>query len=146
VNSNAEAAKRVQGEWNAVAIAGDMARELYDLQVLAEKIEDNPQNTTRFLVVGTDEVLPSGSDKSSVIVSIRDKPGALLELLEPFEAAGVTLSRLETRPDKSGTWAYVFFIDFIGHMNEDAIVELLKKVEGLSIGIKRLGSYPCAVL
>ena len=147
VNSNAEAAKRVQGEWNAVAIGPEMAAELYGLSIVAENIEDNPQNTTRFLVVGTDTILPSGSDKTSAIISIRDKPGGLLEVLQPFEAANVSLSRLETRPDTStGTWGYVFFVDFDGHIEDDNIRSVIEDVKKLSVGVRVLGSYPQAVL
>lgn len=93
VSSNAEAAKRVKGEWNSAAIAGDMAAGLYGLTRLAEKIEDRPDNSTRFLMIGSQEVPPTGDDKTSIIVSMSNKPGALHELLVPFHDNGIDLTR-----------------------------------------------------
>lgn len=146
VSSNAEAAKRVKGEWNSAAIAGDMACELYELTKLAEKIEDRPDNSTRFLIIGSQSVPSTGDDKTSVIVSTRNKPGALHELLQPFHANGVDLSRIETRPSRSGKWTYVFFIDFFGHQDDPLVKDVLEKINGESVAVKVLGSYPKAVL
>src|SRR5690606_2047979 len=98
VSSNAEAAKRIKSEWHSAAIASDMAAELYGLHKIAEKIEDQPDNSTRFLIIGMDNVPQSGMDKTSLIVSVRNKPGALHDLLAPFRTAGVDLTRVETRP------------------------------------------------
>ncbi len=146
VNSNADAARRMQTEWHAAAIAGDLAAEQYGLERLAEKIEDRPDNTTRFLVIGRDAVPPSGDDKTSIIVSVRNKPGALHELLEPFRRAGISMTRLETRPSPSGTWSYVFFIDFEGHQQDEHVQTMLAEIDALSTGVKNLGSYPRAVI
>lgn len=146
VASNADAAKRVKSEWNSAAIAGDMAAKLYDLQVLAEKIEDRPDNSTRFLIIGSQPVPPSGDDKTSVIVSVSNKPGALHELLIPFHQNGVDLTRIETRPSRSGKWSYVFFIDMSGHQTSPLVKEALEKIAHNSVGLKILGSYPKAVL
>lgn len=146
VNSNAEAAKRVKGEWNAAAIAGEMAADKYDLKKLAEKIEDQPDNSTRFLIIGTEEVPPSGEDKSSVVVAMRNEPGALHDLLEPFHRHKVDLTRVETRPSRSGNWNYVFFIDFSGHVTNEAVASVLSEVGGRASDLKILGSYPKAVL
>lgn len=146
VASNAEAAKRVKGEWNSAAIAGDMAAQLYGLSIHAEKIEDRPDNSTRFLVIGTREVPPSGDDKTSVIVSVSNKPGALHELLIPFHDNGIDLTRIETRPSRSGKWSYVFFIDFLGHLSDPLVKDVLEKIVSQSTGVKVLGSYPKAVL
>ena len=104
VSSNAEAAKRVQGEWNSAAIAGDMACELYSLEKLHQKIEDNPDNSTRFLIIGREEVPKSGIDRTSLVVSVRNKPGALHDLLEPFQRHNVDMTRLESRPSRSSKW------------------------------------------
>ena len=104
VSSNAEAAKRVQGEWNSAAIAGDMSCELYQLEKLWEKIEDRPDNSTRFLIIGRESVPPSGDDRTSVVVSVRNKPGALHDLLEPFRRHNVDMTRLESRPSRSSKW------------------------------------------
>ncbi len=146
VNSNAEAAKRMQTEWHAAAIAGDMAAEMYGLEKIAEKIEDRPDNSTRFLVIGRDAVPPSGDDKSSIIVSTRNRPGALHDLLEPFHRRGISLTRLETRPSPTGAWSYVFFIDFEGHRDDENVIDTLGELADNATEVKFLGSYPRAVL
>lgn len=146
VSSNAEAARRLQHEWHAAAIAGDIAAEIYGLTRHAENIEDNPHNTTRFLIVGNTQVPPSGDDKTSIIVSMRNKPGALYELLEPFYHNKVDLTRIETRPAREGTWAYMFFIDFRGHESDEVVRKVMDEVEAKAVYLKRLGSYPKAVL
>ncbi len=146
VSSNADAAKRVSGEWNAAAIAGDMAAELYGLTKFSENIEDNPNNTTRFLVIGHQKIPPTADDKTSIIVSTRNEPGALYRLLEPFEKAGISLTRIETRPSRSSVWAYVFFIDFEGHHDTQSIQAILAQIQNNGTEVKLLGSYPRAVL
>lgn len=146
VSSNAEAAKRVKSEWNSAAIAGDMAAQLYGLTILADKIEDRPDNSTRFLIIGNQTVPATGDDKTSVIISMSNKPGALHELLVPFHAHGIDLTRIETRPSRSGKWTYVFFIDFIGHKDDPLVKSALEKIAQEAVGLKVLGSYPNAVL
>ncbi|QEY58683.1 prephenate dehydratase [Pseudomonas sp. C27(2019)] len=146
VSSNAEAAKRVKSEWNSAAIAGDMAAQLYGLTVLADKIEDRPDNSTRFLIIGNQSVPATGDDKTSVIISMSNKPGALHELLVPFHASGIDLTRIETRPSRSGKWTYVFFIDFYGHKDDPLVKSALESIAKESVGLKILGSYPNAVL
>jgi chorismate mutase / prephenate dehydratase len=146
VNSNAEAAKRVKGEWNAAAIAGEMAADRYGLIKLAEKIEDQPDNSTRFLIIGSEAVTASGSDKSSVVIAMHNEPGALHNLLEPFHRHNVDLTRVETRPSRSGNWNYVFFIDFEGHITDTNIAAAMKEIGEKASDVKVLGSYPKAVL
>ena len=146
VSSNAEAARRVQGEWNSAAIAGDMAEQLYSLEKIHENIEDYPDNSTRFLVIGRDDIPPSGDDKTSIIASVNNAPGALYLLLEPFQSHGVDLTRVETRPARSGTWSYVFFIDFVGHQDDQNVTAALGQVRERVAELRVLGSYPCAVL
>jgi chorismate mutase/prephenate dehydratase len=146
VSSNAEAARRLKDEWHAAAIAGDVAAEIYGLKMLASNIEDNPYNTTRFLIVGRDTVASSGQDKTSILVSTRNRPGALHDLLEPFHRFGISLTRLETRPAPTGNWAYVFFIDFEGHETDSKVQQILAELERNAVYVKRLGSYPRAVL
>jgi chorismate mutase/prephenate dehydratase len=146
VSSNAEAARRLRDEWHAAAIAGDMASELYQLEKLSSNIEDNPNNTTRFLIVGPNAVSPSGDDKTSILVSTRNKPGALHDLLVPFQRENISLTRIETRPSREGTWAYVFFIDFEGHESDPAVARVLEEIERDTVYLKRLGSYPKSVL
>ncbi len=146
VSSNAEAAKMVRGEWNSAAIAGDMAVKLYGLTKLREKIEDRPDNSTRFLVIGRDLVPPSGDDKTSIIVAVKNEPGALYNLLEPLRTYNVDMTRLETRPSAAGKWTYLFFIDFKGHCQDANIVAALEALKPRVSDLKLLGSYPRAVL
>lgn len=146
VSSNAEAAKMVIGEWNSAAIAGDMAVKLYGLKRLREKIEDRPDNSTRFLVIGRDDVPPSGDDKTSVIVSTKNEPGALFNLLGPLRDYDIDMTRLETRPSPIGKWNYLFFIDFKGHQSQDNVLAALAALKEKAADVKVLGSYPRAVL
>lgn len=146
VSSNGEAARLAAEEQDVVAIAGDMAAERYNLLKLAENIEDRPDNTTRFLVIGADVVPPSGADKTSLLVSVKNKPGALYHVLEPFHRHDVSLTRLETRPSSSGTWAYVFYIDFEGHIDDDSVCAVINEISPDAVEIKHLGSYPLGVL
>jgi chorismate mutase / prephenate dehydratase len=146
VSSNGEAARMALQTPGVAAIAGDMAADLYGLEKLAERIEDFAENTTRFLIIGREEVPPSGRDKTSIIVSSRNKPGALYLLLDPFRKAGVSLTRIDTRPSKTEKWAYVFFIEFEGHLQDENIAAIVSELEEQSILLKPLGSYPRAVL
>jgi chorismate mutase/prephenate dehydratase len=146
VSSNSEAAKRVQGEWNSAAIAGEMASQLYDLEIIEEKIEDSPDNSTRFLIIGSQQVDSSGGDKTSLVVSMRNEPGALYHLLKPFNDFGVDMTRLESRPSPSGNWTYVFFIDFVGHLSNPNVQEAIDAIKHTAVEVKVLGSYPKGVL
>lgn len=146
VSSNAEAARRLKGEWNAAAIAPLKAAELYGLRVIAEKIEDQPDNSTRFLIIGTQDVPPSGKDKTSLLVAMRNQPGALHRLLEPFHRHNIDLTRVESRPSRSGIWSYVFFVDFTGHKDDPVVSQTLDEVATQVADLKILGSYPKAVL
>ncbi len=146
VSSNAEAARLASLEKNAAAIAGDAAAKLYNLQSLAKNIEDMPDNTTRFLILGMNKTQASGSDKTSIMVSSRNEPGALYHVLEPFHKANLSLTRIETRPTRSGVWNYNFFIDFEGHVNDNSVIAVLNEVTQVVSDIKILGSYPKAVL
>lgn len=147
VSSNAEAAKRIKGEWHSAAIAGETAAELYGLKTLHQCIEDNPSNTTRFLIIGTESVSRSGDDKTSIIVSMkRNESGALYHILEPFKRRGINLTRIESRPSKTDAWSYVFFIDFEGHVEDEPVKEVLADLDKHARDLKILGSYPKAVL
>lgn len=146
VNSNAEAARLVADRPGSAAIAGEMAADRYGLRVLASKIEDHPDNKTRFLVIGAQKVGPSGNDKTSILVSTRNQPGALYKVLEPFHRHGISLTRIETRPAKSGTWSYVFFIDFDGHQSESKTKTVLDEVGQVAMEVRSLGSYPQAIV
>jgi len=146
VSSNGEAAKMAAQTPGVAAVAGDMAAELYHLDKIAEHIEDYSDNTTRFLIIGREEIPPSGRDKSSIIVSSRNKPGALFALLDPFRRAGISLTRIDTRPSRTEKWAYVFFIEFEGHLQDEKVAAAIQELEEQSILMKLLGSYPRAVL
>lgn len=146
VTSNSEAARRIKGEWNAAAIAGEMAAELYGLSSHQQNIEDLPDNSTRFLIIGSEDVGPSSDDKTSLIVSTKNHPGALHDLLEPFHRHGVDLTRVETRPSRAGVWSYVFFIDFSGHQSDDLITKVLAEITERASDVRILGSYPRGVL
>jgi chorismate mutase/prephenate dehydratase len=146
VGSNAEAAKRAMADKNSAAIAGAMAAELYSLQVLAPNIEDDPGNTTRFLVVGRQSVLPSGDDKTSLLLSTRNEAGGLHRLLAPLAEHGISMTRIESRPSRRGNWDYVFFVDIQGHRDDKKVATALTSLMQQAGMYKELGSYPKAVL
>lgn len=146
VNSNAEAAKRIKSEWNSAAIAPAMAAELYQLTILSENIEDRPDNATRFLIISQQAAGASGDDKTSILVSMRNEPGALHNLLEPFHRLNIDLTRVETRPAQTSPWNYAFFVDFAGHVSDANVSLALKDVAARASDLKILGSYPKGVL
>lgn len=146
VSSNSEAAKRVKSEWNAAAVAGKMAAQIYGLKSEAQNIEDQPDNATRFLIIGSDETGPSGDDRTSIVVAMRNQPGALHDLLEPFHRNGIDLTNVETRPSTTGTWNYVFFVDFVGHISDEKIQRTLEQIATNVADLRVLGSYPKGVL
>jgi chorismate mutase/prephenate dehydratase len=147
LDSNSEAAKRVaQMDESCAAIAASTAAEIYGLKVLANNIEDEAGNTTRFLVIGRQHVGPSGVDKTALLVSTKNKPGALQNLLKPLADKGISMSRIESRPSRKGMWEYVFFIDIDGHCQDPTVARALNELESESSVFRVLGSYPKAVL
>lgn len=146
VRSNAEAVRIAKDEAGAAAIAGQMASEIYEVPILCAEIEDEPDNTTRFIVIGRNQVPPSGNDRTSLLVSARNKPGALHKLLKPLADRNIGLSKIESRPSRQGVWEYVFFIDIEGHKDDPDIAKALEELEHESAMIRILGSYPKAVL
>ena len=145
VSSNGEAARRVAGEADSAAIASRAAAEIHDLNLLAENIEDEPDNTTRFLVIGRVTVPPTGQDKTSLLVSAPNRPGALHGLIEPFSRHGVSMTRIESRPSRRAQWDYVFFLDVEGHVEDSPLAKALAEVESRASLLRVLGSYPAAV-
>jgi len=145
VSSNAEAARMVAEDPSLACVAGETAADTYGLSMYMQNIEDEPNNVTRFLVLGEQDVGPSGQDKSSLLVSTRNEPGALVKILEPFQRHGISLTRIETRPSKTGNWSYVFFIDFDGHTDDEGISAVLEEVSLVVMDVRLLGSYPKAI-
>jgi chorismate mutase/prephenate dehydratase len=146
VSSNAEAARRVRSAPDAAAIAGRSAAEIYGLPVLFAAIEDHPDNTTRFLVIGRHLFSPSGRDKTTLLLAGREGPGLLHQLLEPFHRHRVNMTRIESRPSKLGKWEYVFFVDIEGHAEDEIVRNALADLAAVSKLSKVLGSYPRAVV
>ncbi len=146
VSSNAEAARLASTTDGVAAIAGEIAAELYGLKILHSNIEDEPNNTTRFLIIGKEDTPPSGIDKTSLMVSARNKPGALASLLEPLAESRISMTRIESRPSRMGMWEYVFFIDIEGHRQDEKTANALDKLKQEAAVLKILGSYPKAVL
>lgn len=146
VASNSEAARMASAEAGTAAIASRRAAELFSLNLLAESIEDDPRNTTRFLVLATHDVAASGRDKTSLAMSIRNVPGAVVKLLAPLADNNVSMTKLESRPSHAGLWEYVFFVDIEGHRNDDKVARALAELQNQAAFLKVLGSYPVAVV
>jgi chorismate mutase/prephenate dehydratase len=145
VASNAEAVRMAKEDAESAAIAGRSAADYYGLPVLAGNIEDEPSNTTRFVVVSALDVSPSGNDKTSLVMSTRNVPGAIHELLTPLAKNGVSMTRLESRPSRTGLWEYVFFLDMEGHQGDENVERALEEMREVAAFLKILGSYPVAV-
>ena len=145
VVSNAEAARLAARDRHAAAIGPRMAAELYGLKLVARNIEDESKNTTRFLVIAQHEAAPSGKDKSSLILSTRNVPGAMHELLTPLAANQVSMTRLESRPSRAEMWEYVFYVDIEGHQQDANVARALAELKRKASFLKNLGSYPAAV-
>ncbi|HQC72367.1 MAG TPA: prephenate dehydratase [Candidatus Competibacteraceae bacterium] len=146
VGSNGEAALRVRAEPDAAAIAGQCAADIYQLPTLVRNIEDEPNNTTRFLIIGTQPIPPSGDDKTALLVASLNRPGALFNLLEPLAHNNVSMNRIESRPSRRGMWDYVFFIDLDGHAQDEPVAKALSELREQASLFRVLGSYPKGVL
>lgn len=145
VASNGEAAQMAAAQPDIWAIAGDLAVSEYGLRKVASNIEDRASNTTRFFVISGQRVMPSGRDKTCLMVSARNEPGALFNLLKPFNEHHINMTRLVTRPSRTENWAYAFFMEFEGHQDDSLIAAIIEQLEANSYAIKRLGSFPSAV-
>ena len=144
--SSTAGAKRAQKEEGAAAIGSKLAATLYNLPILAHDIQDYAQNTTRFLVISEQTPPPSKQDKTSVLVSIRDKVGARYEMLTPVKKSKINMTKIESRPSKKRAWDYFFYIDFLGHIEDPKIKKMLRDMEGKVKFLKVLGSYPASVI
>ena len=133
-------------EEGAAALASLRAAEIFGLHILAERVEDDPRNTTRFLILSPHDVAPSGNDKTSLAMATRNMPGAMVHLLEPLSRHQVSMTKLESRPSKTGIWEYVFFVDIEGHHEDATVASALHELQQRASFIKILGSYPMAVI
>lgn len=141
-SSNAEAARIASQDSTVAAIAGLTAASAWNLQVVASGIQDDPQNRTRFLAIGQIETLATGNDKTSIILAVPNRSGAVYEMLAPLAANGVSMTRLESRPARTGQWEYYFYIDLLGHRNEPDVAKALSELKRQVAFFKVLGSYP----
>lgn len=141
-SSTAEAASIVSKRKGAACIAGLLAKDKYGLKLIAESIEDTSHNVTRFLVIANDTAIPTKKDKTSIVFSLKDRVGALHDILVPFKRNGINLTKIESRPSKLRAWKYYFFVDLEGHMKTKKIEKTLKELEKSCTYLKILGSYP----
>jgi chorismate mutase/prephenate dehydratase len=142
VSSNSEAARMASTNPDAAAIAGELAAEHHQMTIVARDIEDDANNTTRFLVLGREATAPSGRDKTSIVLSTSNRPGALLDILTPLAQRGIGLTKLESRPARNGAWEYVFYLDMEGHRDSQNIQAALRELQGQCAFLKVLGAYP----
>jgi chorismate mutase/prephenate dehydratase len=141
-SSNADAARLAAEESYTAAVAGAQAASHFNLKLLAENIEDDARNTTRFLMLGMQDVSPSGKDKTSLVMSAPNRPGAMHNLLTPFAQNDVSMTKLESRPSRTGLWEYVFYVDIEGHQTDTKVANALAQIKQIAAFVKVLGSYP----
>lgn len=144
LSSTAAAAQMAAEDESVAAIASQAAARQYGLQVVKGKIEDNPNNFTRFLVIGRKTPDPSGRDKTSIMFSVRDEPGILYRMLEPFSKRDINLVKIESRPMKQKAWEYIFFLDLVGHIDDADVTAAVEELRSHCHFLKVLGSYPIA--
>ncbi len=142
MSSNAEAARLAASEPGAAAIAGENAAAIYGLAMLAPHIEDEPNNTTRFWVLGRQKVGASGRDETSLVMSCPNRPGAVYELLEPLARHGVSMTRFESRPARTGLWEYLFFVDLVGHRDDAKVAAALAELAQKAPFLQAAGLVP----
>ena len=142
--STAAAAELAAADATVAAIASELAARLYHVPLLRTRIEDNPQNSTRFLVVGRRPIGPTGRDKTSILFAMRNVPGALYRILEPLARDGINLTKIESRPARQSPWEYVIFVDLEGHRETHQIAAVLREMGERTLFLKVLGSYPAA--
>ena len=140
--STAGAARRVLEDSEGAAIGSELLAETYGLTVLSRSIEDHPLNTTRFFVIGQGQGAASGDDKTSIAFGTPHVPGGLHRALESFARMGINLTRIESYPAKERMWEYLFFVDFLGHIEQPEIAQCLEELKGQTTFFKFLGSYP----
>ncbi|HET6466542.1 MAG TPA: prephenate dehydratase [Nitrospiria bacterium] len=144
VYSTARAAELCTEDASAAAIASELAAQLYGLQIIQQRIEDNINNFTRFLVISSKGLGRTGRDKTSVMFTIRDRVGALHDMLQPFSQHEINLTKIESRPSRKKAWEYIFFVDLEGHQDDDRVRRALEQLNEQCLFLKVLGSYPAA--
>ena len=144
VVSNSEGARLAAAEPEAATLGSEAAAELYGLAVVQARVEDEASNTTRFLVLGRGDAAPSGRDKTSLVMSTKNEPGAVVKLLQPLAEAGISMSKLESRPARSSNWEYLFFVVCEGHRQDARLAAALAEIGSRAAFLKILGSYPAA--
>jgi chorismate mutase/prephenate dehydratase len=142
VSSNGEAARMASQNPKVAAIAGGAAGGKYNLQVVQSNIQDDPHNRTRFAVIGRLQTAPSGADQTSLVLSVPNKAGAVYSMLAPLAKHGVSMTRFESRPARTGTWEYYFYVDVEGHAQDDKVAKALAELKDNAAFFKVLGSYP----
>jgi chorismate mutase/prephenate dehydratase len=140
--STVQGVQHAAREKRSAAIASELAARMYGLKIVASSIEDTHWNSTRFWVIGKKVCQRTGADKTSLMMSVKDRPGALFNLLKPFAAEGLNLTKIESRPTRRKAWEYVFFVDLMGHINDAPVQKALKKIEPHCVFVRVLGSYP----
>lgn len=144
VSSNAEAARMASQDPSVAAIAGDPAQIAYGLQIVSSQIQDDPNNRTRFVVIGKYVCQPCGQDQTSLVLSVANQPGAVHHLLGPLAKHGVSMTRFESRPARKGSWEYHFYIDIEGHASDAKVAKAIDELKTMAAFYKNLGSYPRA--
>jgi chorismate mutase/prephenate dehydratase len=144
VSSNAEAARMASQDPSVAAIAGDPAQIAYGLQIVSAQIQDDPNNRTRFVVIGKYVCQPCGQDQTSLVLSVANQPGAVHHLLGPLAKHGVSMTRFESRPARKGSWEYHFYIDIEGHASDAKVAKAIDELKTMAAFYKNLGSYPRA--
>ena len=139
------ASQMAQKESNSAAVASSMAAKIYDLNILAEKIEDLKENITRFFIIGKEIHEPAENSKTTIMFSIKDRVGALHDILIPFKKSGLNLTKIESRPSRIKAWEYVFFVDLEGHLNDPKVKKALEELKKDCVFLNILGSYPAAI-
>jgi chorismate mutase/prephenate dehydratase len=142
VASTARAAELCIDDPSVAAIASELAGQLYGLKVIKARIEDNVNNFTRFLVLSQKAPERTGKDKTSLMLSVKDKVGALYDLLRPFASHGLNMTKIESRPSRRKAWEYIFFVDVEGHIDEERVSKAVEEIKGRCLFMKILGSYP----
>ena len=145
VASNAEAARMASGDESVAAIAGEIAGQQYALGIVSTHIQDDPHNRTRFAVIGRLQTTPSGKDQTSIVLATPNKAGAVYKLLAPLEVHGVSMTRFESRPARTGNWEYYFYVDVEGHVQEGKVAAAMAELKDQAAFFKVLGSYPCTL-